>query len=53
MGTGKAKFDYKDGENLEVKMKTVKKTETKEQSTKIANTIKKVETIIPLRAYYC
>ena len=43
MGTGKAKFDYKDGENLEGKMKTVKKTETKEQSTKIANTTKKVE----------
>ena len=28
MGTGKAKFDYKDGENLEGKMKPVKKTET-------------------------
>ena len=43
MGTGKAKFDYKDGENLDGKMKSVKKTETKEQSTKIANTTKKVE----------
>jgi hypothetical protein len=41
MGTGKAKFDYKDGENLEGKMKTVKKTETKEQ---VANTTKKAET---------
>jgi hypothetical protein len=44
MGTGKAKFDYKDGENLEGKMKPVKKTETKEQTTKVANTTKKVET---------
>lgn len=44
MGTGKAKFDYKDGENLDGKMKSVKKTETKEQTTKIANTTKKVET---------
>lgn len=44
MGTGKAKFEYKEGENLEGKMKAVKKTETKEQSTKIANTTKKVET---------
>lgn len=44
MGTGKAKFEYKEGENLEGKMKSVKKTETKEQSTKIANTTKKVET---------
>ena len=43
MGTGKAKFEYKEGENLEGKMKSVKKTETKEQSTKIANTTKKVE----------
>ena len=43
MGTGKAKFDYKDGENLEGKMKPVKKTETKEQTTKVANTTKKVE----------
>jgi hypothetical protein len=43
MGTGKAKFDYKDGENLDGKMKSVKKTETKEQTTKIANTTKKVE----------
>ena len=34
-------FDYKDGENLEGKMKTVKKTETKEQ---VANTTKKAET---------
>lgn len=44
MGTGKAKFDYKDGENLEGKMKPVKKTETKEQVKKVANTTKKVET---------
>ena len=44
MGTGKAKFDYKDGENLEGKMRPVKKTETKEQTTKVANTTKKVET---------
>ena len=43
MGTGKAKFEYKEGENLEGKMKSVKKTETKEQTTKIANTTKKVE----------
>jgi hypothetical protein len=46
MGTGKAKFDYKDGENSGSKFgnnKIVKKTETKEQSTKIANTTKKVE----------
>ena len=43
MGTGKAKFEYKEGENLDGKMKSVKKTETKEQSTKIANTTKKVE----------
>jgi hypothetical protein len=43
MGTGKAKFEYKEGENLEGKMKSVKKTETKEQVKKVANTTKKVE----------
>jgi hypothetical protein len=43
MGTGKAKFDYKDGENLDGKMKSVKKTETKEQVAKVDNTTKKVE----------
>ena len=34
VGTGKAKFEYKDGENLNMKMKKVtgKKTETKEAS---------------------
>jgi hypothetical protein len=32
MGTGKAKFEYKDGENLDGDMKTVKKVETKEAS---------------------
>jgi hypothetical protein len=46
MGTGKAKFDYKEGENSGTKFgnnKMVKKTETKEQTTKVANTTKKVE----------
>jgi hypothetical protein len=46
MGTGKAKFDYKEGENSGSKFgnnKIVKKTETKEQTTKVANTTKKVE----------
>ena len=43
MGTGKAKFEYKEGENLEGKMKPVKKTETKEGLNKVANTTKKVE----------
>ena len=46
MGTGKAKFTYKDGENAGSKLgknKMVKKTETKEQTTKIADTTKKVE----------
>jgi hypothetical protein len=43
MGTGKAKFEYKEGENLEGKMKSVKKTETKEGLSKVANTTKKVE----------
>jgi hypothetical protein len=46
MGTGKAKFDYKDGENSGSKFgnnKIVKKTETKEQTTKVDNTTKKVE----------
>ena len=32
MGTGKAKFEYKEGENLDGKMKNVKKVETKEAS---------------------
>ena len=46
MGTGKAKFEYKEGENSGSKFgnnKMVKKTETKEQTTKVANTTKKVE----------
>jgi len=46
MGTGKAKFEYKEGENSGTKFgnnKMVKKTETKEQTTKVANTTKKVE----------
>jgi len=43
MGTGKAKFEYKEGENLEGKMKSVKKTETKEGLNKVVNTTKKVE----------
>ena len=45
MGTGKAKFDYKDGENAGSKLganKVVKKTETKEGSTK-KPMVKKVE----------
>ncbi len=37
MGTGKAKFEYKDGENLDGKMKTVKKVETKEASRTLGN----------------
>jgi hypothetical protein len=46
MGTGKAKFDYKEGENSGSKLgtnKVVKKTETKEGSTK-KPMVKKVET---------
>ena len=46
MGTGKAKFDYKEGENSGTKFgnnKMVKKTETKEQVKKVANTTIKVE----------
>ena len=45
MGTGKAKFDYKDGENAGSKLgknKMVKKTETKEGSTR-KPMVKKVE----------
>ena len=42
VGTGKAKFDYKDGENLKGEFKAVKKTETKESSTK-KPMVKKVE----------
>ena len=39
MGTGKAKFEYKEGANLDGKMKKVegKKTETKEASRTLAN----------------
>jgi DNA repair ATPase RecN len=37
MGTGKAKFEYEDGENLDGKMKTVKKVETKEASRTLGN----------------
>jgi hypothetical protein len=46
MGTGKAKFEYKEGENSGSKLgtnKVVKKTETKEGSTK-KPMVKKVET---------
>ena len=48
MGTGKAKFDYKDGENAGSKLgknSMVKKVESKEQFTeKPKTTVKKVET---------
>ena len=37
MGTGKAKFEYKEGENLDGKMKNVKKVETKEASRTLGN----------------
>jgi hypothetical protein len=37
MGTGKAKFEYKEGENLDGKAKTVKKVETKEASRTLGN----------------
>jgi len=37
MGTGKAKFEYEEGENLDGKMKTVKKVETKEASRTYGN----------------
>jgi hypothetical protein len=46
MGTGKAKLEFPEGENSGSKFgnnKIVKKTETKEQTTKVANTTKKVE----------
>jgi hypothetical protein len=43
MGTGKAKFEYKEGENLKGEFKSVKKTETKDASTK-KPMVKKVET---------
>ena len=42
VGTGKAKFEYKEGENLKGEFKSVKKTETKESSTK-KPMVKKVE----------
>jgi hypothetical protein len=37
MGTGKAKFDYKKGENMEGKSKVVKKAETKEAARTYGN----------------
>ena len=37
MGTGKAKFQYKDGTNLDGRMSKVKKTETKEASRTYGN----------------
>jgi hypothetical protein len=37
MGTGKPKFEYKEGENLDGKMKNVKKVETKEASRTLGN----------------
>jgi hypothetical protein len=37
MGTGKAKFEYKEGENLDGKMKSVKKVETKEAARTLGN----------------
>ena len=43
MGTGKAKFEYKEGENLKGEFKSIKKSETKDASTK-KPMVKKVET---------
>jgi hypothetical protein len=37
MGTGKAKFEYKEGENLDGEMKTVRKVETKEAARTLGN----------------
>ena len=37
MGTGKPKFEYKEGENLDGKLKNVKKVETKEASRTLGN----------------